>query len=128
MSEQAPLVLLVDDDFAMRRLLGTVLRSAGYEVAEASDGQEALALMAQRPQLVVVDFMMPVMDGEEFLTAARLDGYDGPAVFVSARGGLQVKASKLRADYLTKPFASEELLEKVRVLLAPRVCEVTGTT
>jgi len=115
-----PQILVVEDDDAIRGLVSEVLRDDGYEVSEASNGVEALARVgAQRPDLIVLDLMMPVMDGWQFVEECRRQEVceDVPIVVTSASHDLPKTAERLRAfgvrTCLAKPFDVEGLLALV---------------
>ncbi len=120
MSGPNPLVILIDDEAALHKYVGTNLRARGYEVRSASDGTEALKLLSETvPDLVILDINMPGPDGFQVLEAIRRE-MDVPVIMLSARGreGDKVRALDLGADdYLTKPFGIEELLARVRAAL-----------
>src|SRR4051812_60385 len=112
-------ILVVEDDAATRSALQLILRAAGYEVACAGDGREALDRLREKrpPCLILLDLMMPVMDGRQFREEQRRDpALAGvPVVLVSADMNLAEKAADLGASgYLQKPVEIEELLELVR--------------
>jgi two-component system KDP operon response regulator KdpE len=113
-------VLVVDDEVSILRYVGGGLRSEGYEVVCASNGQEALHLAEeQNPTLVVLDIMMPKLDGFEVCRRLR-EWSQVPIIMLSARGDEQdkVKCLDLGADdYITKPFGAAELLARVRAVL-----------
>ena len=121
MSETRPRVLVVDDDRAVRDSLRRSLEFNGYEVVLAADGAEGLvAVGAQHPDVVVVDVMMPRLDGIETTRALRAAGNDVPVLVLTARDAVGDRVEGLDAgadDYLTKPFALEELLARLRALL-----------
>jgi len=116
-----PRVLVVDDDRAVRESLRRSLEFNGYDVATASDGAEALAGISQAsPDAVVMDVMMPRLDGIEATKALRSAGNDLPILVLTARDSVGDRVDGLDAgadDYLTKPFALEELLARLRALL-----------
>jgi two-component system response regulator MprA len=118
-------VLVVDDDRAVRESLRRSLEFNGYDVAVASDGAEALAGLAaagaaSAPDVVVMDVMMPRLDGIETTRALRAAGNDVPILVLTARDAVGDRVEGLDAgadDYLTKPFALQELLARLRALL-----------
>ena len=114
-------MLVVDDDRAVRDSLRRSLEFNGYEVVLAADGTEALvAVGAQHPDVVVIDVMMPKLDGIETTRALRHAGNDVPVLVLTARDAVGDRVEGLDAgadDYLTKPFALEELLARLRALL-----------
>ena len=120
-TDSKPRVLVVDDDRAVRDSLRRSLEFNGYEVALASDGAEGLvAIGSQHPDVVVIDVMMPRLDGIETTRALRAAGNDVPVLVLTARDAVGDRVEGLDAgadDYLTKPFALEELLARLRALL-----------
>ncbi len=117
-----PVVLVVDDEPDIRRLVSDALRLEGYRVRTAGDGQEALQRVAEeRPDLILLDLMLPVMDGRQFCrllthtpTATVRDGHI-PVILVSADRHLRERAAELGAvDYLPKPFDLDDLLAAVQ--------------
>jgi two-component system, OmpR family, response regulator MprA len=116
-----PRVLVVDDDRAVRESLRRSLEFNGYEVRLAADGAEALAgIAAAAPDVVVMDVMMPRLDGIETTKALRKAGNDVPVLVLTARDAVGDRVEGLDAgadDYLTKPFALQELLARLRALL-----------
>jgi two-component system response regulator MprA len=120
-SEQAPRVLVVDDDRAVRESLRRSLEFNGYTVTLAHDGAEALASIGQlAPDALVIDVMMPRLDGIETTRVLRSAGNDLPILVLTARDSVGDRVEGLDAgadDYLTKPFALEELLARLRALL-----------
>ena len=124
-SEQSrPRVLVVDDDRAVRESLRRSLEFNGYAVSLAADGAEALANIAGHvPDVLVIDVMMPRLDGIETTRALRAAGNDLPILVLTARDTVGDRVEGLDAgadDYLTKPFALEELLARLRALLRRR--------
>ena len=116
-----PRVLVVDDDKAVRESLRRSLEFNGYDVALAADGAEALAgIGTSHPDVVVMDVMMPRLDGLETTRAMRQAGHDVPILVLTARDAVGDRVEGLDAgadDYLTKPFALAELLARLRALL-----------
>jgi CheY-like chemotaxis protein len=108
-------VLVVDDDAEVRGFVAMVLRAAGYQVLTAADGAEALECIArQRPDLVLLDLAMPVMDGRQLLRTLRARRVNVPLVFMSAGYNARLEAERHGADgYLGKPFTRAELLAAV---------------
>ena len=114
-------VLVVEDNANTRKLMETVLRREGYEVFSAGDGLEALQAMdEQHIDIVLLDIMMPNMDGYEFTRELRENGNNTPILMITAR---QLPADKHKGflvgtdDYLTKPVDMEEMLLRIRALL-----------
>ncbi len=113
-------MLIVDDDVALRASLRRVLSYEGHQVHEASDGQQALhEIRSICPDLVVLDLMLPRIDGFEVCRLVRME-QDVPILMLTARDGLRDRVTGLDSgadDYLSKPFALEELLARTRALL-----------
>ncbi len=114
-------ILVVDDDRAVRDSLRRSLAFNGYEVRTASDGLEALdQITERRPDALVLDVMMPRIDGLEVCRRLRAAGDDLPVLMLTARDAVSERVAGLDAgadDYLPKPFALEELLARLRALL-----------
>ncbi|MFT4202155.1 response regulator transcription factor [Gordonia sp. (in: high G+C Gram-positive bacteria)] len=114
-------ILVVDDDRAVRESLRRSLTFNGYVVETAGDGLEALEkVVAQRPDVLLLDVMMPRMDGLEVCRRLRSAGDDLPILVLTARDSVSERVAGLDAgadDYLAKPFALEELLARLRALL-----------
>jgi DNA-binding response OmpR family regulator len=114
-------VLLVDDDATIRDHLGPFLSRSGLEVATAGDGIAALAAIASdRPDLVVLDVMMPGLDGREVLRRLRAEGGWLPVILLTQVGESFERAAALDEgadDYLNKPFDPQELLARIRAVL-----------
>ncbi|MFC6091146.1 response regulator transcription factor [Saccharothrix lopnurensis] len=114
-------ILVVDDDRAVRESLRRSLQFNGYQVELAGDGQQALeSVVNQRPDAMVLDVMMPRLDGLEVCRRLRSTGDDLPILVLTARDAVSDRVSGLDAgadDYLPKPFALEELLARLRALL-----------
>ncbi|ASR38121.1 DNA-binding response regulator [Prauserella marina] len=114
-------ILVVDDDRAVRESLRRSLEFNGYRVDVASDGAQALdKVTTDRPDAMVLDVMMPRLDGLEVARRLRSAGDDLPILVLTARDTVSDRVSGLDAgadDYLPKPFALEELLARLRALL-----------
>ena len=116
-------MLVVDDEPAVREALERALRLAGYEVELAGDGEEALVRLGLRPgaaDLVVLDLLMPRLDGLEVCRTLRRLGNAVPVLMLTARDDVDDRVAGLDAgadDYVVKPFALEELFARVRALL-----------
>jgi two-component system OmpR family response regulator len=117
----AQLIMIIDDEAGVRELLADALKLAGFETVSAADAMIAqTALRTVKPDLLIVDINMPMMDGFEFIERIRSNGDNTPALMLSARGdraditrGLTLGAD----DYVTKPFGLEELVLRVRAIL-----------
>lgn len=112
--------LIVEDEPAVRRFLRTTLQPRGFQISEARNGQEAIALVASsRPQVILLDLGLPDVDGIE-LTRSLREWSSTPIVILSVRGSEEDKVAALDAgadDYLTKPFGVAELLARLRANL-----------
>jgi two-component system response regulator MprA len=115
-------VLVVDDERAVRDSLRRALELEGYDVELAADGEEALERLAQNgePDAIVLDILMPKMDGLEVCRRLRREGHRLPVLMLTARDEVENRVAGLDAgadEYVTKPFALEELLARLRALL-----------
>jgi len=114
-------VLVVDDEANITDLVGTALRYVGFEVATAATGREAIErARAFRPELIVLDVMLPDLDGFEVTRRLRGEGLRIPVLFLTARDATEDKVTGLTLggdDYVTKPFSLEELVARVRAVL-----------
>jgi two-component system, OmpR family, KDP operon response regulator KdpE len=113
-------VLIVDDEPPIRKLLRMGLSTQGYEILDATNGKTALALLDEKPDLIILDLGLPDMQGLDLLAAIRARSESVPIVVLSSRGdeSVKVRALDLGADdYLTKPFGMEELLARMRAAL-----------
>jgi DNA-binding response OmpR family regulator len=121
MADRAPRILLVDDEQPIQTLLSFPLQRDGYEVVQASDGREALARFGEQPfDLVVLDLMLPRMDGLEVCKRLRAKGSTVPIIMLTAKSeeidkvlGLELGAD----DYITKPFSMREFRSRVKAAL-----------
>jgi two-component system KDP operon response regulator KdpE len=117
MSAAPAKVLVIDDERAIRKLLRTGLSTQGYDILEAPDGETALKLLAQEPDMVILDLGLPDVKGLDLLKTIRARSEIVPIVVLSSRGDEagKVEALDLGADdYVTKPFGMDELLARLR--------------
>ncbi len=125
-------ILVVDDERAVRDALDRALRLHGYEVSTAEHGLDALArVAADRPDAIVLDVLMPGVDGFGVCRRLRADGDPTPILLLTARAEVGDRVAGLDAgadDYLGKPFALEELLARLRALLRRTVDAAAGAT
>lgn len=114
-------LLLVDDEDNLRSMLSAALRHSGFSVSDVSSGREALAQVAEtRPDLIVLDVMMPDLDGFEVCRRLRSEGKEMPVLFLTARDAVEDRVRGLTLggdDYLVKPFSLDELVARVEALL-----------
>src|SRR4051795_4050051 len=125
-------ILIADDERAVREALQRALELEGYEIELAADGREALERLEHdaQPDAVVLDVLMPGMDGLEVARTMRRSGSRGPILMLTARTQVEDRVEGLDAgadDYVTKPFALEELLARLRALLR-RTADGSGET
>jgi two-component system OmpR family response regulator len=126
------LIMIIDDEAGVRDLLGDALKLAGFETITAADAMIAQTLLRNtKPDLLIVDINMPMMDGFEFIERIRANGDNTPALMLSARAdradvtrGLTLGAD----DYVTKPFGLEELVLRIKAILRRSQFTVTTPT
>ncbi len=127
--ENKGLILLVEDEFQMRRFLRVILKGQGYQLVEAVTGEEGLTQAATRnPDVILLDLGLPDIDGLEVTKKIR-EWSTTPIIVISAREQEMDKIKALDAgadDYLTKPFAAGELLARIRVAQRHRLMQATG--
>ena len=120
-SEPASRVLVVDDEDNITFLLDAALRHFGYDVRVASNGRAALdEVAAFDPHVMLLDVMLPDLDGFEIVRRLRADGNKTPVLFLTARDGVDDKVRGLTLggdDYVTKPFSLEEVMARIHVIL-----------
>ena len=113
-------ILVVDDETKLREMMKVYLEQEGYRVVAAANGREALfSARYEKPDLIILDVMMPEMDGYQFLQAYRREG-DAPVIMLTAKLEEQDKVLGLELgadDYVTKPFSVRELIARVRAVL-----------
>lgn len=121
MNERVPLVLVVDDEENIRFLVESALGLAGIDTVSAVDGRAAIdAVAARRPDLIVLDVMMPQLDGFEVVRRLRDSGDRTPVIFLTARDATADRVKGLSEggdDYVVKPFAVAELVARVKLRL-----------
>jgi two-component system OmpR family response regulator len=122
MASAAPArVLVVDDELSITDVVATALRYQGFEVREAASGQAALAAASSfRPDFIVLDVMLPDLDGFEVARRLRSGGTRTPVLFLTARDATEDKVTGLTLggdDYVTKPFSLEEVIARIRAVL-----------
>ena len=120
-------IMIVDDDIHISDMLNEALKIHGYEVLRAYSGTEALLLLNNtKPDLILLDLMLPGLSGEELLPRIK----DIPVIVVSAKAGVSEKVELLMGgavDYITKPFEIEELLARIAVALRQKKAENAGS-
>ena len=123
-------ILLIEDDETLCQTIPFQLKQAGFSVDTAMDGEEGLHMARQRiHDLILLDRMLPGLDGMEILTTLRRENVNSPVIFLTALGQLHDRTSGLNSgadDYIVKPFAFEELLARIRsVLRRPAILQVS---
>ena len=114
-------ILLVEDDWKLRRITGDFLKAHGYDVLEAEDGERAVEVYySERVDLAILDIMLPKMDGWEVCREIRIENTELPVIMLTAKGEEEdvLKGYELEADeYITKPVSLKVLMAKVKALL-----------
>lgn len=120
-NNQEARLVVVDDEPSIRELLSASLRFSGFEVITASNGTEAIEVIVDsQPDLIIMDVMMPDIDGFTVTSRIRQEGIDAPVLFLTARDDTQDKVMGLTVggdDYVTKPFSLEEVVARIRAIL-----------
>ena len=123
-------ILVVDDEPSIVDAVATALRYEGYEVEEAASGREAIeAVVRSEPDLVVLDWMLPDIEGIEVGRRLRAQGYRTAVLFLTAKDGTENKVEALRAggdDYVTKPFSLAEVVARTQAILRRTAGELPG--
>jgi two-component system OmpR family response regulator len=123
-------ILVVDDEPSIVDAVGTALRYEGFEVQEAATGREALASASRvEPDLIVLDWMLPDLDGIEVGRRLRERGFKSAILFLTAKDAVENKVEALRGggdDYVTKPFSLAELVARVHAVLRRTTAETPG--
>lgn len=118
-------IMLADDEESIRIVVEHIVTEDGHEFCYAADGEEVLAILeTEQPDLLILDVMMPKLNGFEVCTRIRENGHTLPIIFLSAKGDIVDKSIGFRAgadDYLVKPFSSMELSLRIEALLRWRV-------
>lgn len=118
-------ILIVDDEWEIRRTLEYLLKNSGYQVVSAASANEAMAkTRAEKPDLILLDYCLPDMDGGELIRILKAEKVDAPFILITALGG-QDDLDKLKktgvADFIGKPFELDDLQVKIKkILLRPR--------
>ena len=114
-------ILIIEDELPMRTALQDVLEAEGYRTLTAADGESGLKrAIAEKPDLILLDIMMPKLDGYAVCAELRRLANPVPILMLTARGQVEDRVTGLDAgadDYLVKPFSTEELLARLRALL-----------
>jgi two-component system OmpR family response regulator len=123
-------ILVVDDEHSIVDAVATALRYEGYEVDEAHTGRDALTAVAKdEPDLVVLDWMLPDIDGVEVGRRMREQGFKSAVLFLTAKDSTENKVEALRAggdDYVTKPFSLAEVVARVHAILRRTAGDLPG--
>src|SRR5205814_3027376 len=129
-SSERQRILVVDDEPSIVDAVATALRYEGYEVDEAKTGREALAAVAtNEPDLIVLDWMLPDLQGIEVGKRLRMQGFKSAVLFLTAKDATENKVEALRAggdDYVTKPFSLAEVVARVQAILRRTAGELPG--
>jgi two-component system, OmpR family, response regulator len=123
-------ILVVDDEGSIVDAVATALRYEGYDVDEATNGRAALSSVTRRePDLVILDWMLPDIEGIEVGRRLRAQGFKTPVLFLTAKDATENKVEALRAggdDYVTKPFSLAEVVARVQAILRRSAGELPG--
>ncbi len=123
-------ILVVDDEQSIVDAVATALRYEGYQVDEASNGRDALNAVAKyEPDLVVLDWMLPDIEGIEVGRRLRAQGFKTAVLFLTAKDGTENKVEALRAggdDYVTKPFSLAEIVARIQAILRRSAGDLPG--
>jgi two-component system OmpR family response regulator len=125
-------ILVVDDEPSITDAVATALRYEGYDVEEAATGRQALAAVGrEKPDLIVLDWMLPDLEGIEVGRRLRAQGFKSAVLFLTAKDATENKVEALRAggdDYVTKPFSLAEVVARVQAILRRTAGELPGDT
>lgn len=118
---KGPRILIVDDEPNIRELLSTSLRFAGFGVRAVPNGAAAIsAVIEEEPELIILDVMLPDMNGFSVTKRLRSSGFNAPILFLTAKDGVEDKVQGLTAggdDYVTKPFSLDEIIARIKAIL-----------
>ena len=119
-------ILIVDDEKRIRLIVSRLLESRGYIVVQAEDGNMALEQLAEKPDLIILDYKMPGLDGMATLKQIKEKGYSGKVIFLTAFGSIPNAVAAMQEgayDYITKPFANDEFLITIERALKTKELE-----
>ncbi|MBO1900646.1 response regulator transcription factor [Leucobacter weissii] len=118
---KGPRILIVDDEPSIRELLSTSLRFAGFGVRAVSNGAQTIsAVLEEEPDLIILDVMLPDMNGFSVTKRLRSAGYTAPILFLTAKDDVEDKVQGLTVggdDYVTKPFSLDEIIARIKAIL-----------
>lgn len=126
-SPKGPRILIVDDEPNIRELLSTSLRFAGFGVRSVANGAQTIsAVLEEEPDLIILDVMLPDMNGFSVTKRLRSAGYTAPIVFLTAKDDTEDKVTGLTVggdDYVTKPFSLDEIIARIKAILRRTIQE-----
>ena len=124
---KGPRILIVDDEPSIRELLTTSLRFAGFGVRSVSNGAQTIsAVLEEEPDLIILDVMLPDMNGFSVTKRLRSAGYTAPILFLTAKDDTEDKVMGLTVggdDYVTKPFSLDEIIARIKAILRRTIQE-----
>jgi len=124
---KGPRILIVDDEPSIRELLSTSLRFAGFGVRAVSNGAQTIsAVLEEEPDLIILDVMLPDMNGFSVTKRLRSAGYTAPILFLTAKDEVEDKVQGLTVggdDYVTKPFSLDEIIARIKAILRRTIQE-----
>ena len=127
MTEEKPKILVVDDEPHIRELLSTSLRFAGYDVRAVGAGAPAIsAVLEDEPDLILLDVMLPDMNGFSVTKRLRASNFTSPILFLTAKDDTEDKITGLTVggdDYVTKPFSLDEIIARIKAILRRTMAE-----
>jgi len=124
---KGPRILIVDDEPSIRELLSTSLRFAGFGVRAVGNGAQTIsAVLEEEPDLIILDVMLPDMNGFSVTKRLRSAGYTAPILFLTAKDEVEDKVQGLTVggdDYVTKPFSLDEIIARIKAILRRTIQE-----